>query len=89
MARAPHPLALDPSLADPAWQTGAVPNGTVPQDFLDNWYKGTVDTSDDWWEIDLSGLFISSLARVGLAWNVVRITPERQLQKTTKTVAAH
>jgi hypothetical protein len=32
----------------------AVPNGTVPQDFLDNWYKGTVDTSDDWWEIDLS-----------------------------------
>ncbi len=35
-----------------------------------------------WWEIDLSGLFISALARVGLAWNVVRITPERQLQKT-------
>jgi stearoyl-CoA desaturase (delta-9 desaturase) len=35
-----------------------------------------------WWEIDLSGLFISGLARVGLAWNVVRITPERQLQKT-------
>jgi hypothetical protein len=30
MARAPHPLALDPSLADPAWQTGAVPNGTGP-----------------------------------------------------------
>jgi len=30
MARAPHPLALDPTLADPAWQTGAVPNGTGP-----------------------------------------------------------
>lgn len=39
-----------------------------------------------WWEIDLSGLFISALARLGLAWNVVRITPERQLQKTA---AAH
>ncbi len=34
------------------------------------------------WEIDLSGLFISALARLGLAWNVVRITPERQMQKT-------
>jgi stearoyl-CoA desaturase (Delta-9 desaturase) len=44
-----------------------------------------------WWEIDLSGLFISALARVHLAWDVVRITPERQLQKTTaaqKTAAA-
>ncbi|HEY3674875.1 MAG TPA: hypothetical protein VGK84_02680, partial [Candidatus Tumulicola sp.] len=30
MARAPHPLTLDPSLADPAWQIGAVPNGTGP-----------------------------------------------------------
>jgi len=38
-----------------------------------------------WWEIDLSGLFISMLARVGLAWNVVRITPERQLQKMAET----
>jgi stearoyl-CoA desaturase (Delta-9 desaturase) len=34
------------------------------------------------WEIDLSGLIISGLERVGLAWNVIRITPERQLQKT-------
>jgi stearoyl-CoA desaturase (Delta-9 desaturase) len=44
-----------------------------------------------WWEFDLSGLFISALARVGLAWDVVRITPERQLQKTAgaqKTAAA-
>jgi stearoyl-CoA desaturase (Delta-9 desaturase) len=39
-----------------------------------------------WWEFDLSGLFISTLAKVGLAWNVVRITPERQLQKTVAPV---
>ena len=42
-----------------------------------------------WWEFDLSGLFISGLERLGLAWNVVRITPERQLQKTAKEVTAH
>ncbi len=36
-----------------------------------------------WWEFDLSGLLISTLERLGLAWNVVRITPERQLQRTT------
>jgi stearoyl-CoA desaturase (Delta-9 desaturase) len=40
-----------------------------------------------WWELDLSGLFISGLERVGLAWNVVRITPERQLQKAAAQVA--
>jgi stearoyl-CoA desaturase (delta-9 desaturase) len=34
-----------------------------------------------WWEIDLSGLIISLLARTGLAWNVVRIAPERQRAK--------
>ncbi len=28
VARAPHPLALDPTLADPAWQAGLVPGGT-------------------------------------------------------------
>jgi stearoyl-CoA desaturase (Delta-9 desaturase) len=33
------------------------------------------------WEIDPSGWLISLLQRVGLAWNVVRITPERQRQK--------
>jgi hypothetical protein len=27
-ARAPHPLALDPSLSDPAWQAGKVPSDT-------------------------------------------------------------
>jgi stearoyl-CoA desaturase (delta-9 desaturase) len=31
-----------------------------------------------WWEIDVTGLVIAGLARVGLARNVVRITPERQ-----------
>ena len=34
-----------------------------------------------WWEIDPSGLIISGMRRVGLAWNVVRITPERQRAK--------
>jgi stearoyl-CoA desaturase (delta-9 desaturase) len=36
-----------------------------------------------WWEVDPSGLLISLLSRLGLAWNVVRITPERQRSKTT------
>jgi stearoyl-CoA desaturase (delta-9 desaturase) len=31
-----------------------------------------------WYEIDLSGAVIVALQRIGLAWNVVRITPERQ-----------
>ncbi|MGH2874595.1 MAG: fatty acid desaturase, partial [Solirubrobacteraceae bacterium] len=31
-----------------------------------------------WWEVDLSGLMIAVMERLGLAWNVVRITPERQ-----------
>jgi stearoyl-CoA desaturase (delta-9 desaturase) len=34
-----------------------------------------------WWEIDPSGLIISGMQRVGLAWNVVRIAPERQQAK--------
>jgi stearoyl-CoA desaturase (delta-9 desaturase) len=34
-----------------------------------------------WYEIDLSALIIGALQRMGLAWNVVRITPERQEQK--------
>jgi len=32
-------------------------------------------------ELDPSGLIISAMARLGLAWNVVRITPERQRAK--------
>jgi stearoyl-CoA desaturase (delta-9 desaturase) len=35
-----------------------------------------------WWEVDLSGLIISGMDRAGLAWNVVRIAPERQQAKT-------
>jgi stearoyl-CoA desaturase (delta-9 desaturase) len=31
-----------------------------------------------WWELDLSGMIIAALQRLGLAWNVVRISPERQ-----------
>jgi stearoyl-CoA desaturase (delta-9 desaturase) len=41
-----------------------------------------------WWEVDLSGLIISGMERVGLAWNVVRIAPERQRAKTIARVAA-
>ena len=33
-----------------------------------------------WWEVDVTGLVISGLARLGLARNVVRITPERQAE---------
>jgi stearoyl-CoA desaturase (delta-9 desaturase) len=34
-----------------------------------------------WYELDLSGMTILGLQRVGLAWNVVRISPERQRAK--------
>ena len=34
-----------------------------------------------WWEIDPSGLIISGLERVGLAYDVVRISPERQRER--------
>jgi len=34
-----------------------------------------------WWEIDVSALVIRALERLGLAWNVVRIPPERQKQR--------
>jgi stearoyl-CoA desaturase (delta-9 desaturase) len=34
------------------------------------------------WEIDPSALIIAALEQVGLAWNVVRISPERQAQRT-------
>jgi stearoyl-CoA desaturase (Delta-9 desaturase) len=34
-----------------------------------------------WWELDPSGVLIRALRRVGLAWNVVSITPERQRAK--------
>ncbi len=34
-----------------------------------------------WWELDIAGLVIATLARLGLAWNVVRIAPEVQRTK--------
>jgi stearoyl-CoA desaturase (delta-9 desaturase) len=34
-----------------------------------------------WWELDFSGLVIRAMRRLGLAWNVVAIPPERQRQK--------
>ena len=41
-----------------------------------------------WWEIDISGLVIRAMKRVGLAWNVVQITPERQQQRMVQQQAA-
>ena len=38
-----------------------------------------------WWEIDPSGLIIAGMQRIGLAWNVVRITPERQRARAVVT----
>ncbi len=34
-----------------------------------------------WYEVDPSGVIILGMQRLGLAWNVVRITPERQRAK--------
>ena len=34
-----------------------------------------------WWEVDIGGLVVRTMRRLGLAWNVVRITPERQRQR--------
>jgi len=35
-----------------------------------------------WWEIDISRTMIGVMERLGLAWNVVRISTERQREKT-------
>ena len=34
-----------------------------------------------WWEVDLGGVLIRAMRRIGLAWDVVRIAPERQRVK--------
>jgi len=34
-----------------------------------------------WWEFDMSAITINALERVGLVWDVVRISPERQARK--------
>ena len=41
-----------------------------------------------WWEIDLGGVVIRAMKRLGLAWNVVMITPERQQQRMEQPRAA-
>jgi stearoyl-CoA desaturase (delta-9 desaturase) len=38
-----------------------------------------------WWELDPSGWVIYSLSRLGLAWDVVRVTPERDKAKRVDT----
>jgi stearoyl-CoA desaturase (delta-9 desaturase) len=40
------------------------------------------------WELDVSSLVIASMEKLGLAWNVVRITPERQQQRIAAGVPA-
>jgi stearoyl-CoA desaturase (delta-9 desaturase) len=35
-----------------------------------------------WWQIDVSALVITLLEKCGLAWNVVRVSPERQERKS-------
>ena len=39
------------------------------------------------WELDPSGLIIRAMQKLGLAWNVVRIPPERQQQKLEQKLA--
>ena len=39
-----------------------------------------------WWEVDVSGALIAGLERLGLARNVVRISPERQEERRTAGV---
>jgi stearoyl-CoA desaturase (delta-9 desaturase) len=40
------------------------------------------------WELDPSALLIWALERLGLAWNVIRIAPERQAQKAREALEA-
>jgi stearoyl-CoA desaturase (Delta-9 desaturase) len=41
-----------------------------------------------WWEFDISGMVIRGLERVGLAYNVVKISPERQEQRLATTTGS-
>jgi len=41
-----------------------------------------------WYELDPSGWLILALARLGLAWDVVRVTPERERAKLADAVGA-
>jgi stearoyl-CoA desaturase (delta-9 desaturase) len=40
-----------------------------------------------WWQLDPSGWLIAGLARVGLAWDVIQISPERQLAAVERSVS--
>jgi len=40
-----------------------------------------------WWEIDPSALVIKAMDKLGLAWNVVLITPERQRERLAQDAA--
>jgi stearoyl-CoA desaturase (Delta-9 desaturase) len=40
-----------------------------------------------WWEVDLSAAVIGGMRRLGLAWNVVKIAPERQAAKAIRPPA--
>ena len=41
-----------------------------------------------WWELDASAVIITGLERLGLAWNVVRIAPERQAARLAQRFPA-
>jgi stearoyl-CoA desaturase (delta-9 desaturase) len=41
-----------------------------------------------WYELDPSGWLILAMARVGLAWDVVRVTPERERSKLSVSVSS-
>jgi stearoyl-CoA desaturase (Delta-9 desaturase) len=41
-----------------------------------------------WWEVDIGGLVIRAMRRLGLAWNVVLISSERQRAKLARARAA-
>jgi stearoyl-CoA desaturase (Delta-9 desaturase) len=41
-----------------------------------------------WYELDPSGLIIRAMERVGLAWNVIKISPERQRARTLADVTS-
>jgi stearoyl-CoA desaturase (delta-9 desaturase) len=42
-----------------------------------------------WYEIDLSALVIRGMERLGLVWNVVRVSPERQEAKLARIEGGH
>jgi stearoyl-CoA desaturase (Delta-9 desaturase) len=40
-----------------------------------------------WWQVDISSLVINGLEKAGLAWDVVRVSPERQATKAAAKTA--